>query len=82
MIDVKYQAGAFGPINELSSQYRLWTLLAETGYPHAEAMKASIQQQMDRQAQQEVQAAGGMAGMNAMAAQQPAGAEHIEGGAL
>ena len=49
MIDVKYQAGAFGPINELQSQYRLWTLLAETNYPHAEAMKASIKQQMDEQ---------------------------------
>lgn len=48
MIDQKYQAGAFGPIGELNSQLRLWTLLAETGYPHAEVMKTSIRQQMEQ----------------------------------
>ena len=47
MIDQKYQAGAFGPLGETASLYRLWTLLAETGYPHAEAMKASVGQQME-----------------------------------
>ena len=50
MIDQKYQAGAFGPLGESASLYRLWTLLAETGYPHAETMKTSIGQQMEREA--------------------------------
>lgn len=49
MIDVKYQAGGFGPLNQLSSQYRLWTLLAETGYPYADKIKQSIKQEMDQQ---------------------------------
>lgn len=49
MIDQKYQAGAFGPLGETASLYRLWTLLAETGYPHAEAMKASMGQQLEKE---------------------------------
>ena len=49
MIDQKYQAGAFGPLGETASLYRLWSLLAETGYPHAEAMKASVGQQMEQE---------------------------------
>ena len=49
MIDQKYQAGAFGPLGETASLYRLWTLLAETGYPHAEAMKASVGQQLEKE---------------------------------
>lgn len=49
MIDVKYQAGGFGPIEQISSQYRLWTLLAETGYPYADKMKQSIKQEMEQQ---------------------------------
>ena len=72
MIDVKYQAGAFGPINELQSQYRLWTLLAETNYPHAEAMKASIKQQMD---EQEAAEQGNVVTTNETV-------NHVEGGAV
>ena len=49
MIDQKYQAGAFGPLGKTASLYRLWSLLAETGYPHAEAMKASVGQQMEQE---------------------------------
>ena len=49
MIDQKYQAGAFGPLGETASLYRLWSLLAETGYPHAETMKASVGQQMEQE---------------------------------
>lgn len=56
MIDQKYQAGAFGSPGETASLYRLWTLLAETGYPHAEAMKASVGQQLEQE--QSGQAAG------------------------
>lgn len=78
MIDVKYQAGAFGPINELQSQYRLWTLLAETGYPHAEAMKASIKQEIDEQKAAALQAAGTQPGLTGQAAAADTG--HLEGG--
>lgn len=78
MIDVKYQAGAFGPINELQSQYRLWTLLAETGYPHAEAMKASIKQEIDEQKAVALQAAGAQPGLTGQAAAADTG--HLEGG--
>lgn len=78
MIDVKYQAGAFGPINELQSQYRLWTLLAETGYPHTEAMKASIKQEIDEQKAAALQAAGAQPGLTGQAAAADTG--HLEGG--
>lgn len=78
MIDVKYQAGAFGPITELQSQYRLWTLLAETGYPHAEAMKASIKQEIDEQKAAALQAAGAQPGLTGQAAAADTG--HLEGG--
>ena len=78
MIDVKYQAGAFGPINELQSQYRLWTLLAETGYPHAESMKASIKQEIDEQKAAALQAAGAQPGLTGQAAAADTG--HLEGG--
>lgn len=53
MIDQKYGAGAFGAPGETTSLYRLWSLLAETGYPHAEAMKASIRQQMESEQQEQ-----------------------------
>lgn len=49
MIDQKYQAGAFGPPGQTASLHRLWTLLAETGYPHAEAMKASVGRQLEQE---------------------------------
>lgn len=41
-VDLKYQNGAFGPLNERETQLRYWTLLASMGYPFAEQMKASI----------------------------------------
>lgn len=47
MIDQKYQAGAFGRVGEPASLYRLWTLLADTGYPHAEAIRASVKEELD-----------------------------------
>lgn len=42
LAEEKYAAGAFGPPAEPESQYRLWSLLAQDGYPHAEAVRASI----------------------------------------
>lgn len=55
MIDVKYQAGGFGPINELKSQYLLWTLLKETNFPYAATMQSAIKKRIDEQAQQQQQ---------------------------
>lgn len=50
MIDVKYQAGGFGPITELQSQYLLWTLLKETNFPYAGTMQNAIKKRIDAQA--------------------------------
>ncbi|MBE5037264.1 hypothetical protein INF35_05645 [Subdoligranulum sp. DSM 109015] len=67
MIDVKYQAGGFGPINELDSQYLLWTLLKNTNFPYAGEVQKAIKQRMEEQKQQEQQMAqmqgGGMVDM-------------------
>ena len=52
MIDVKYQAGGFGPITELESQYLLWTLLKETNFPYAGTMQNAIKKRIDAQAVQ------------------------------
>ncbi len=52
MIDVKYQAGGFGPITELQSQYLLWTLLKETNFPYAGTMQNAIKKRIDAQAMQ------------------------------
>ena len=52
MIDVKYQAGGFGPITELESQYLLWTLLKETNFPYAGTMQSAIKKRLDAQAMQ------------------------------
>lgn len=52
MIDVKYQAGGFGPITELPSQYLLWTLLKETNFPYAGTMQNAIKKRIDAQAAQ------------------------------
>lgn len=46
MMDLKYQAGGFGPTNDIRSQHRLWTLLAAQDYPYAELLRDSIAQQM------------------------------------
>ena len=53
MIDLKYQAGAFGPVNDPRSQLRLWTLLAAAEYPHAARMRDSFEEQARRQEQTE-----------------------------
>lgn len=55
MIDVKYQAGGFGPITELESQYLLWTLLKETNFPYAGTMQSAIKKRIDAQAVQPMQ---------------------------
>lgn len=49
MIDVKYQAGAFGPINDLNSSYLLWTLLKELNFPQAGTVQAAVKERLDQQ---------------------------------
>ena len=49
MVDDKYRAGAFGPAALPESQHRLWTLLAQEGFPHAEAVRQSIEAQLEMQ---------------------------------
>ena len=51
MADVKYQAGAFGPIGDLITSYRFWTYLEDNGFPGAGKVKTEIKQQMDEQQQ-------------------------------
>ena len=51
-IDLKYQAGAFGPIGEPESLLALWTFLADNDYPNAESMKTQFQQKVQEQKQQ------------------------------
>lgn len=51
MVDEKYRAGAFGPTALPESQLRLWTLLAQENFPHAEAVKASLETQLQNSAQ-------------------------------
>jgi hypothetical protein len=48
-VDLKYQNGAFGPLNERETQLRYWTLLASMGYPFAEQMKQSITDAMQKE---------------------------------
>ena len=48
---MKYQAGAFGPISELTTSYRFWTYLEDNGFPGAGKVKTEIKQQMDEQQQ-------------------------------
>lgn len=53
MADVKFQAGAFGPINDLQSAYILWTWLENTGYPGAGPVRRSVEQRMNAQIEQQ-----------------------------
>jgi len=49
MADVKYQSGAFGPINDLQSADLLWTWLEATGYPMAGSVKRTIEARIAQQ---------------------------------
>ena len=49
MVDVKYQSGGFGPINDLNSAYLMWTLLKETNFPQAGIVQAAIKERLDQQ---------------------------------
>ncbi len=49
MIDLKYQAGAFGPHTDPRSQLRLWTLLSAADWPHAGEMREEFRREVERQ---------------------------------
>ena len=56
-IDLKYQAGAFGPIGELQTLVNLWTYLEDSDYPNASKVKANLVRQIEEaKAAQEEQA--------------------------
>ena len=46
-IDLKYQAGAFGPIGDLQTLINLWTYLEDSDYPNASKVKANLVRQME-----------------------------------
>lgn len=70
MIDLKYQAGAFGQIGLPETSLTYWTFLAENDYPGAEKMRDIFQQKVDQEKQQQallaqmqmMQQGGGMPG--------------------
>ena len=51
-IDLKYQAGAFGPIGELQTLVNLWTYLEDSDYPNASKVKSNLVRQMEEANQQ------------------------------
>ena len=56
-IDLKYQAGAYGPIGELQTLVNLWTYLEDSDYPNASKVKSNLVRQMEEaKAAQEEQA--------------------------
>ena len=58
-IDLKYQAGAFGPIGEPETLLAYWTFMAENDYPNGETMKKMFQKKVqDQQAQMQMQLGG------------------------
>lgn len=59
--DVKYQAGAFGPISELESLVLYWTFMSKAHYPNAGEVLNNLQRRLDEKRQKEAE-------MNAMAA--------------
>ena len=44
-MDAKYQSGAFGPAQDVSSRLLYWTLLERLDYPHAGEVKAELEKQ-------------------------------------
>ena len=52
-IDLKYQAGAFGPIGELQTLLNYWTFMEANDYPNASKVKAIITQQIEEAKEQQ-----------------------------
>lgn len=57
MIDMKYQAGAFGPIGEPESLLRYWTFLEKNDYPNSAEIKDMFVKLVEEQKAQQEQAA-------------------------
>ena len=55
-IDLKYQAGAFGPIGEAQTLLNYWTFMEKNDYPHASEIREMFAEQL-QQAQEQNQAA-------------------------
>lgn len=51
-MDIKYQAGAFGPIGELQTLLNYWTFMEESDYPNASKIKTMIAQQIEEAKEQ------------------------------
>ena len=54
-MDIKYQAGAFGPIGELQTLLNYWTFMEESDYPNASKIKQIIQNQIAEQKEAQAQ---------------------------
>lgn len=59
-MDLKYQAGAFGPIGQLQTLLNYWTFMEENDYPNASKIRAIVAKQIEdakaaQQMQQQVQ---------------------------
>ena len=49
MLDLKYQAGAFGPLNDPQTPLRLWTMLESAEFPYAAQVRALMAQYVEEQ---------------------------------
>ena len=54
-MDLKYQAGAFGPIGDLQTLLNYWTFMEENDYPNASKIRAIIAQQIEEAKQAQAQ---------------------------
>ena len=55
-IDLKYQAGAFGPINEPETLLRFWTFMEKNDYPNASEMRQMFADQVTEIKEQQAEA--------------------------
>ena len=63
MLDLKYQAGAFGPLNDPQTPLRLWTMLEAAEFPYAAQVRALMAQYVEEQKNAMSQMQGGNAGV-------------------
>lgn len=61
MLDLKYQAGAFGPLNDPQTPLRLWTMLESAEFPYAAQVRALMAQYVEEQKNAVSQMQGGNA---------------------
>lgn len=56
-VDVKYQAGAFGPIGEDRTLYTYWTFMEKNDYPNASVMKKIFEERVQKAEEEQKQLA-------------------------